>query len=181
MASRLKNIKDRIKSLLAAQSESLAVDTFFTNPTFKLATEELPAICVYAKGETVVSIPVRSSYIEYKRSATIMVDVIVQSSTDVDDTLLDLVAKVEDILFAYDLDSEPDTWDEMTYTGMELDFFSDGDTKNAIASLSFDCVYSQAAAYPQLPDLEGFNLSHELNTENTSGSGTAESSDNIDV
>lgn len=186
MASQIKTIKDRVLELLTDDAVYLGVasTSILGYHTQKLMNGGLPALIVWAKGESVVDTPVEANVLEYKRQIQLSVDLWVSGQDDVEDTALALMEKVETVLFKHDKDGDNSVtpaWANMRYTGMELDIQPQAETNYALLTMNFNVDYYREVSYDALPDLEEIRVTTNLSVSYADDEGTATASDIIEV
>ncbi len=135
MANNRANIRSALKTMLTGQTD--AGSNVYTNRESRLWQSELPAIIISTPEEPVT--PESLSSRRYIRDLVISLEVKIEASESVDDTLDALVADIEDLI---DADPSIDgTVLSCVQKSTEVRVDSEGEKDIGVATITFECKY----------------------------------------
>jgi len=145
MRGKRKLIKERIAEILRENHAVMDVnpESIFVNRIRNLEASNLPAICVYTEGETVLGIPVKSAIWEYQINLNLAVDILIMNTDNIDDDIDTYTDAVLDVIARnfYDQDNPGSPIGSITYKSWNVDLGEDGAASHAVSRLNFDVVY----------------------------------------
>lgn len=135
MANNRSNIRLAIKNVLLDETD--AGSNVYTNRETKLWESELPAILIYTAQEP--AIPESLSSQRYVRTLELRIEVKVKGTTDVDDSIDEVLGQIEDLIHANPSLNGVVSATILTNTEISLD--SDAQEEIGVGVLSYECKY----------------------------------------
>jgi hypothetical protein len=140
MSNNRTNIRNALVALLTGTAPSyttLCEDRIYPNRSHNIAKAKLPAMRIFDESES--GSPADLSSKRYRRKISTRIEILVESSTNLDSTLDTIAGQVEDIIAADR--SLNGTALAATYISTELQFDSSGEKKLGLAVLNFQIDY----------------------------------------
>lgn len=171
MSEARKNIRQKVVELLLYKTA--AEDRVFSNPARNLWQENLPAILVYSRSETVNEFS--SAPRTLKRSLRLAIECVANADENLDDQLDDLTEEVERALGADE--SLGGLASDCLLEEVTMELKGDGQTVIGSCALTYLVTYfSEIKDESEIVPLEGIDIAYDLNSNES-----REAEDKIDL
>lgn len=176
---RKRNIRLKIQDLLLNKSE--AKDRVFINRTIPTQSEDLPVILIYSMGEAVRRF--NEAPKTYRRNMSVRIECIASGSNDDDlDLTLEKIADVVERQMEID-DTLGDLVNKVELSSTDYQADPDAESPTGILALTYDVEFFTDAIIPgsdSLPNFEGANVDYKVGDAPTDPD-VVDAEDTIDV